>query len=535
MPSIPITITGNADGAKSAFRGATDSAGQMASGVKSAAGTAKNAFRDVSIEAQSMSRAVERSSMSSGSKMRAAFAGGAAKVKNSLKSMGVSAVLGGAAATAGLGALSGKFIVAGDEAESASEKLKAMLESRGESGSAGKLEAMAQAMSKATGADGDGIVEASARMMNLGVSAERTSDIFPLLAAKARIAGKDMNAAASLFGKSFSTGNTRGLAQIGIQLSDVDKKAIKAGFELSQAAGRAELFNRVKANLDGSGISAGAGIKSSHATRGYFGNQLGDLQEGMGQGASDMRARWQGAATPLLERVNQSPGTLKALGAGLEIGTQAAPLLTATAMIGQSLPVFEKAGKLFSGITTNVGKITQIGPMALQMYQGATTGLRASGLAAAFSGNMHVAGAAKMRMAAIGSMTPLAGAAAGLAAVAAVAWSINDIKNSMKDMKLSDEDYKKKRGARGEMELAASKRVQNFGEFFTGTKRTSDSLDAQIAEQSRKNAAKFAMRRPAVKVAQDGYARRSTGGGTSRVVVDVRHPQSPVERAAGMF
>jgi hypothetical protein len=69
----------------------------------------------------------------------------------------------------------------------------------------------------------------------------------------------------------------------------------------------------------------------------------------------------------------------------------------------------------------------------------------------------------------------------GLAAVAVTALAVNDMMNSAKDIGLSDEDYAKKRGPRGEMELSAAKKVSDFGGAISGENARGADLDAKMA------------------------------------------------------
>jgi hypothetical protein len=221
----------------------------------------------------------------------------------------------------------------------AGAKLDFVLAARGESGAAGKLDKMADAMSRATGADDDAISEASARMINLGASAQHTADIFPQVAAKARIAGKDMNAAAMLAGKAFQSGNTAGLKKIGIDIGDAGEAAVKAAYKISDAAGQLELLNQLKKTLGNVDISAG--VDKGIAARGYYKKVSDDYTEEMGKGAGAMRARWQSAATPLLDAAANS-GAAPVIGGALEIATQLAPVTTAFVTLGQAMPALKE-------------------------------------------------------------------------------------------------------------------------------------------------------------------------------------------------
>lgn len=394
--------------------------------------------------------------------------------------------LAGAAASWGLGALTSNAIQSGDEAEAAGLKLEAMLAKRGQSGSLDEIKNLGAEMSKISGIDDDKIAEVAAQLLGFGVSAEQIKGIMPGLIGQSRLYNQDLGQTAMAFGKAFASGNAGALKKVGVTLSDADVNAVKAAKSISETAGQMELFKRVQESMKNYALNVGGGQSQAQLTRAYAGVQLGNDLEAIGQAAGRARAAWQGTLlTPLAERVAASPGLTNAAGVGLEAATQLAPIMTFMATAGQSLPAWEKLGDAAKGLS-------QAGPLAARGLAWARAGLAAESVAAFINGDANLVAAGKLRIA---GLTSAAGLATAGLALGAIALSVNDIINSAKDMHLTDEEYAKKRGKRGEIELDAARGANIVEDLFTRRTAKSNNLDKAIADQIAKNKKKFGNRK----------------------------------------
>ena len=437
------------------------------------------------------------------SRLSAGFSAASAKVKE----LGIAGIAAGAAGSAALRSYSDSLISAGMEADASAQKLNALLEMSGQTGAADKLSKMADAMSAATGMDDDAIVEASARMINLGVSAEQTSEIFPKLAAKARLSGKDMNTAARVMGTAFQTGSTKGLDKIGIDLGAAGDAAVKAAFKISEAKGQAELFKRVMVALER--VDVGAGINSAAAAMGRNKVLIDNMQEGMGKGAAAQRARMAGLVNPILERVAGNESAQGAIGAAIELGAQLSPVATGLIGLGQAMPALEK--------------LPSLGGAAKRSFDAVSGGLKASGFAATLAGDAHLLAARNINIASknisAGSlMNPQSTAGklgVGLAAVAGIGYGVSEtIAGTANSTTMSDKELDSQ-GLMGKFHRAAAGFYEKWNYRGIARQYQSASLDQQIAEQNRKNAEKFG-------------ARRTRNGTETKVTI--AHPPTPADR-----
>jgi len=546
MPTIPIILKGDASGAKAAFKDVSNSAQGMARQVGQGSTATASKMRQAMVQA---ARPIENQFKKTGAVLQNTMASVSVEAEKGGKGMNRMGNAAKAAFTAGAGAMASSslrsfsdgLIANGDEAEAAGLKMEAMAAKLKIAPSGVKeLKDMANQMSKMTGMDDDEFANVSAHMMSFGLNAKQVKGILPGLIGQARTMDQSLTSVADAFGKAYASGNAGALKKSGVVLEQFDLDRIKALKKAGKyAEAQALTYEAVRGSLDKYAIGANQGRSKAAITRGYFDVQKGNMLESMGQSAGRTRAAWQGAATPLMERINNSPGALNALGAGVEIGAQASPFLTMAATLGQAMPVFEKAGGLFGNITTNVGKIGQVGPFVVNALAGAKTGMAASGWAAVFSGNSHAAAALKTRMAGFAALNASGGfakAGVALGALAATAYGLERLKTGMdKATRLSDDQLIKEEGTWGKVWVKGGRAVGNAFSGLSGENARGARLDAQLAELQRKRKARMAVREPQVKVQQDGFKRSPTGGGAARVSLNVHVPASPTDRAARRY
>lgn len=267
--------------------------------------------------------------------------------------------LGVGVGVAGLNIISNRLIESGNEAANASRKLDGMLRVRGESGARAELDALAASLSNATGIDDDLFTDVQAHLLSFGLSAKQIAQIMPGLTGQANTMGQSLDGVADAFGRAFASGNALSLTRSGVVLSKTDKDAIDAAKSISEAAGQQELFNRVLASYGNFAVSAGEGITDAARAQGVFNTQIGNMMETLGDGASQARAKWQGALTPLVESMNQEhAGWLKNIGAMTEYATVAGNVA------GPIYGLVKAFGELKN--FQNLAKIAQLGETAAE-------------------------------------------------------------------------------------------------------------------------------------------------------------------------
>lgn len=393
----------------------------------------------------------------------------------------------GGASSVGLRMLSNSLIESGDSAETANNKLVQMLAVRGQSSSLGALKNMADEMSAMTGVDDDEIAEVGARLVSFGLDAKQVAGIMPGLIGQARTMGQSLGSVGDAFGKAFASGNAGALKKSGVVLeqSSLDRiKALKKEGKYAEAT--ALTYAAVKDSFEKYSMSAKNSITGSQLQRARFAVQMGNAQEAMGQGAGAFRGAYQSTLTPMLGRLNQSaPGVLKGAGAAIEAGSVLAPIVTVMATIGQSIPAFQGLGRAL-GTARNVS-----------VWLG-NTQLIASGKArvaafwtAAF-GNSSLVASGRLRLASMTTNTALGSVGVALGALAAIAWSVQDIMQQAKDATMGDEAYEKKYGMRGKATNAGARSVGRYISDVTGESDRGINLDRQLAAENRKAKARRA-------------------------------------------
>jgi hypothetical protein len=489
-------------------------------GERQVAATLRNLSGSVGRAGQEMGKSMSAPMEHAQQKFAAVGKAAEKTTSRATRGLNVTNAAAGALASIGLRSMTDGYIAAGDEAEAANLKLEQMLAKRGQSGSLKNLQDLGVQMSRLTGMDDDQFAESGAHLLSYGLNAQQISEIMPGLVGQSHLMGQSLGSVANAFGKAFASGNLGALKRTGMTFSQADLKAVDAAKNISEAAGQLELFKRAQDSLKGYALSAGGGLSKAQIERGYHATQMGNFQESIGQSAGRTRAALQRGFTPLAERITASPGATSVIGAGLEIGTQAAPLLAATAAIGQSLPVFSKAGELFGGVVRNVGNIAMNGASAVNALTGSSTGLRASGFAATFSGNAHALAAQKTRVAAMISANSLGKVGASLGALAVIAYGVNETLIGTKNATTMSDEELEAQGPLGKFHSRAGDLYEKYN--YRGLKRQYDSasLDRQIADQNRKNAAKFGARR-----SRQGY----------EATVKVTMPQTQTDRAAKAY
>ena len=236
----------------------------------------------------------------------------------------------------------------------------------------------------------------------------------------------------------------------------------------------------------------------------------------MGKGAAGVRSAELRLVTPLMNQLStRAPGALQAAGAGLEVASQAAPILTTSALIGQSLPVWDRLSERLRGAGT-------AGPAAGRAFTVANAGLRSSAIAGTFAGNAHAASALKIRAASLTAGNALKGAGAALAAVAVTAYGLDRLKTGLeKAAWLSDEELIRQEGAWGRAWVKGGQIGANVIGAFTGENARGAVLDRQAAALRANPVAPVARQVGGPRRTRDGY----------KTTIEVRIPESRVERS----
>lgn len=536
MSTIPLIfkVTGD-DAAKSAFGNVGAAGKSMGADVERGASGASTANDRFVAKTSAVEKAAGRSTRGVRG-LGKSFGEFGARLKGAATS---DSTLFGVASGVGLRMLSNNLIAAGDEAEAANLKLEAMAGALNlPAGSVGTIRATADEMAALTGMDDDQLTNVSARMLSFGLNAQQVKGILPGLIGQARTMDQDLGSVADAFGRAYASGNASALKRSGVVLSEVDLNNIKALKKQGDYAGaQAATYRAVQNSLAKYAIKAGEGRSTAQVARGRYATQMGNAQEAMGQGAGRFRGAYQGALAPMLGNLAANhPGVLGAAGGAIEAGSIVAPVFTVMATIGQAMPAFKGLG---NAIGASARLVRGLGTASTWM---GNTQLIAAGKTriasfwtAAF-GNSSLIASGRLRLASLTAGSALGGVGVALGALAAIAWSIQDIAQSSKDSTLSDAAYEKKRGTRGQLENSAAKGLNglNLKEQVRGL-----SLDKQLAEVNRRAAARRAARRNAAGSVdvRPGMARvtRPDGSRERNINIRLREGRSDFRQALATF